>query len=120
MKIRAGFVSNSSSSSFIIKTKEDYKKLELNITVDLTKYFDLTKVSTIKQLQDAYIKKYFYKNLEDFYSFAGVSELEKFEKMSKEIEDGKNIYIGKIEYEDFLYSYLNNSNSAEFEIEVED
>jgi hypothetical protein len=79
MKIRSGFVSNSSSSSFIIAVKdEDNTKVSITFEVDLSAYADKP-ISTIEDLN-----KYF-----DY------DRSWKYEECRKAIENGKTILIGR-------------------------
>lgn len=106
--IRLGFVSNSSSSSFIISTnKTDVSvKVEINL-VDfietLGEYGEsgLTKIVKTKQELDEYYV--------DVYGWSECNTLEKilndeewirieYEKSLKEIESGKVVIFGEIDY----------------------
>jgi hypothetical protein len=84
MKTRNGFVSNSSSSSFIVAVN---KKLEgivsLTLEVDLNKYVE----SAISNVDD--LNKYFKKNYDEDYK-----ENEDYIDSKKAIENGKVIFAG--------------------------
>jgi hypothetical protein len=89
MKVRKGFVSNSSSSSFIIAAK-DIKNLKATIQfeVDLKDYISsYTKpITSLEQLKKYYIDDYGY-NEEDF------NESEEYKTCCKEIKKGKTILL---------------------------
>lgn len=55
MKIRSGFVSNSSSSSFIISSKEENPKIVVEIPV---KDLSHTKITSIEELKDYFLDNY--------------------------------------------------------------
>ena len=86
MKIRSGFVSNSSSSSFVVALPKDVKP-ELNIKIDLTKYIK-GKISTIKELNE-----YWKKNRDE------IDDL--YERCRKSIDLGEVVYIGWFSDEDY-------------------
>jgi len=104
MKIRSGFVSNSSSASFILSLDKgvDIKKIKTTLTVNL----DINKCDNRK-----------YKNIEEFKKDVESGKFpvddEEFEKCIKALEDGKTIVVGFVEsncFEDdiakiFLYLF---------------
>jgi len=89
MKIRNGFVSNSSSSSFIVALKKGAKaEATVTINIDFSNYGE--RIETIEQLKD-YIDCH----------YGSVSEvLDLFMKMEKAINDGKVIIAGSFSDED--------------------
>lgn len=108
MMIRLGFVSNSSSSSFIISTNKTDESVKVEI--DLVDFIEtlgeygesgLTKIVKTKQELDEYYV--------DVYGWSECNTLEKifndeewirieYEKSLKEIESGKVVIFGEIDY----------------------
>lgn len=105
MKIRLGFVSNSSSSSFIISSPNRPMKISYTVELDLNEIIDKT-IKTIKEL-DEYFEEF---------SFVKVDQLDPYQKETylkckKEIESGRNILIGEAsneDYNEFRALVLNN------------
>jgi hypothetical protein len=91
MKTRLGFVSNSSSSSFIVAVKKNSKPIGTitkTITVDLNNYAS----EPIKSVEDLY--EYFRENYgdkEDWYE----DILKSYKLALKEIANGKDILVGE-------------------------
>ena len=90
MKIRNGFVSNSSSSSFIVASKKG-SKVKLTLEVDLAEYGD--KIETIEQLNEYFITERYQKNIEDMISKDGY-EAERYNKCVKAIKEDKVVLLG--------------------------
>lgn len=115
MMIRLGFVSNSSSSSFIISTNktDETIKVEVNL-IDLIETFGeygesgLKRVVKTKQeLDEHYINEYGWSKcntLEKIFNDEEWIRIE-YEKILKEIESGKVVIFGEIDYNksDMLY-----------------
>jgi hypothetical protein len=82
MKVRSGFVSNSSSSSFIVAIKDEATvKVKVTFEADLEKYAR-RKISTIEELNE-YYKDYW-----------GGPDW-KYEECRKAIENGKVVLVGE-------------------------
>ena len=87
MKLRNGFVSNSSSSSFIIAAKDSSKlKTKIEIEVDLSDFLDEYEISTEHEL----LKKY----IDDFlYSLEELKDNKDYLKALEEIKKGNKIFF---------------------------
>ena len=91
MKIRTDYVTNSSSSSFIMARKEELSETARNIIVDfvtdemLGKKL-LTPDSSEEQIQEAFEEEYIDEEYQD--------------TIRKMLKEGKTIYNGWIEFED--------------------
>lgn len=91
MKIRTDYVTNSSSSSFIMARKEELSETARNIIVDfvtdqmLGKKL-LTPDSSEEQIQEAFEEEYIAEEYQD--------------TIRKMLKEGKTIYNGWIEFED--------------------
>jgi hypothetical protein len=90
MKIRDGFVSNSSSSSFIVAVPSRAKKLEIKVTVtgDLNDFID-ERIKTVQELDRYLIDEYGW----------DLNTLDKndkkiYEKCIKNLDKGKDILVG--------------------------
>lgn len=104
MKLRSGFVSNSSSSSFIVSVKGGKPIVTLQVEVDLSKYGE--EISTKKQL------------IEYFEDYHGLDSEEKilaeeytsdnYRTMLSEIEKGNVVIVGSFssEGDECLEAYL--------------
>lgn len=91
MKLRTGFVSNSSSSSFVVAVKKNGKatgKIIIKREVDLKQYADET-ITTTEQLYEHYLE--WHGEKEDWYP----EDIKSYKKALKEIANGKIILAGR-------------------------
>lgn len=102
MKIRNGFVSNSSSSSFIVAAKDrKHTKIKITIEVDLSKFvpqYCKSKpiATTVEELREIFREHFdFEEGAEDCEFFKG-----KFNAARKAIEKGEVIIVGSFSDED--------------------
>lgn len=100
MKVRKSFVTNSSSTSFILTSKKKHKKIEFTtkITVDLYKYIDAT-ISSKEDLDAYFYNDLYVGNLSNMSSY--YSEL--YDKYLNIIKNGEVIYICDCSNEDSDY-----------------
>ena len=91
MKVRAGFVSNSSSSSFIVAVDKPDAEVTITIKfkVDFSKYAE-NSFSSEKELMK------FFKEEGDYY---GISD-EQFERMLNAVQRGKTVHYGSFSDQD--------------------
>jgi hypothetical protein len=97
MKIRNGFVSNSSSSSFIVSCKDRTKaKITVSFEVDLAKYGDIIK--TVEELEQYYVELYGFDSIEELET--DVAAYDEFQKCKRAITKGEIIIMGSFSNED--------------------
>lgn len=106
MKIRNGFVSNSSSSSFILTTQLKRKsiedgKLTLTITVPLDSDLIESIISTKKELY-AHWESYYGESVDEMRKDSEyyADELEELEKLELLVDNGLTVIIGECSDED--------------------
>lgn len=96
MKVRKGFVSNSSSSSFVVAVDNDTStKITLSMEIDLADYGHV--LNTVEELDNYYLKEYVYglNTIEEWLKDEDDSWMhEQYKKSKKAIEDGKKVLIG--------------------------
>lgn len=111
-KIRTGFVSNSSSSSFIVVGKKGNDKAKVTLEIDL-KELSSSVANTLDELNSHIVFEYGYGDVdtveevlnEDWFS------KDKYEQLVKEIEAGNTVYFGTVSTEDYGVSetYIANN-----------
>lgn len=99
MKVREGFVSNSSTSSFIVAVDDggDVPKVTIQIEVDIARYADAT-IRTQEELDAYMIDRYAWgekQTLEEVFEDYGGDHLKiQYEQMQKAIQNGKVVLAG--------------------------
>jgi hypothetical protein len=91
MKIRVGFVSNSSSSSFIISS---FEKPKLTIEVDIEELSESI-IDNKEKLDEYFLDYYDYKTIEEMLADGDPLKKE-YEKCLTELQLGSKIYIGQV------------------------
>lgn len=88
MKIRTGFVSNSSSSSFVLSRDPKEKDTTISLTVSIK----------LSEIQEHCIKteKALREWIDDYYGDGDDYGEELFKKCLKEIENGQHILVGSV------------------------
>lgn len=95
MKKRFGFVSNSSSSSFIISSKEPITKLSVVIEVDLSKMSNFENICTLEELNIYMKNQYLYKKATDeelnneLNDYPHINEI--YQSLKSKIDSGETI-----------------------------
>ena len=103
MKLRYGFVTNSSSSSFIIGLKKDADGNYSESTIKaMIAFAEKTledvieeKITTVEELEKRYLEEYYYDTLEDLKEEEEYI-YDKFLEAKEVIENGGTIYFGCI------------------------
>jgi hypothetical protein len=117
MKIRSGFVSNSSSSSFIISSKND--KLTLTLTLQISEIVDKV-IANKEELDEYFLYEYGYNQTleelleEEYYK-------EKYNVCMNALKEGGKLYFGDVSNEDYdsigSFIYQNGFNGEKnFEV----
>jgi hypothetical protein len=103
MKVRQGFVSNSSSSSFIISSKESELCVNVPVILEPEKI-----ISSIEELDEYFLELY----LADALSELTKSEKENYDKCKDKLNNGEKIFIVCVKYteEDLLCELQQGKN----------
>ena len=99
MKIRSGFVSNSSSSSFVVAVKEGETKITVTTEFDLADSARAT-CRTIEDLNEHFLEEWAYghDSIEEFLNDSEeVWATEHYKKAKEAIENGKVVMFGSFE-----------------------
>ena len=105
MKIRNGFVTNSSSSSFVIAKKDNFSKEEEQIIIEYVKKNMFgKKIASTKEELDEFFKENYYEDVNDE-SFKNSYKYKKYQKALEAIENGLSIYSDWICFEECEYNY---------------
>jgi len=96
MKIRCGFVSNSSSSSFVVAIG-DKSEVTLTIKADLSRFADVT-ISTIEELDEYIIDEWGWSKANTIDAIIADSQYAKrvYEGAREAIEGGKRVLFGRL------------------------
>lgn len=119
MKIRNGFVSNSSSSSFIIAaSKETNTKIKIEIEKDISELSD-EEIKTIDALNGYFVDQYGYDwdCIEDMMKLDNNNETKKsYLKCKRVINAGGTIFVGSLANDngDDIESYLYNNGIKQY------
>ena len=113
MKIRNGFVSNSSSSSFIVAVdNEEDTKVKVSVDVDLKDYG--TVIRNIEELDEYFKKRHYIEKLEEMDEYLK----ESYNNCKNVIHNGKIIVDGSFSSEgDPLESFLCENGLGNLDIE---
>ena len=109
MKVRDGFVSNSSSSSFVIGVEPETEGFEVVLKVSFDD-LNATRISTLKELDAYYTDEYVWKSEDLLEALEEEQVLEEYQRAVKVINEGKVIYCGSVGNDygspiaNFLYS----------------
>lgn len=101
MKKRTGFVSNSSSSSFIIASDKKPEEIYVSVSVPLSSiYCSEESIFSEEDLKEQLCEDWSYETFEDFLEGEGNYGKEIFEKKLKYIKEGKNLYVANCSNEE--------------------
>jgi hypothetical protein len=99
MKIRQLFVSNSSSSSFILALKKDQSsKVKVSFDIDLEDLCDRDAIKSQKELDDAFIDIWgsSEETIEELLEELGKHAQAEYKEAKKALEEGKVLYFGEV------------------------
>ena len=109
MKVRMGFVSNSSSSSFVVAVGQE-TEVTLTVKADLTRFADYT-IVTLQQLEEYIVEEYGWRDMDTLEAILEDSSYVKeiYEGARAAIETGKRVLFGNFSsegYDDPLEQFL--------------
>lgn len=110
MKIRSGFVSNSSSSSFVISA-DDQDTTEITIRVDISNFIS-KRIKTKEELLEYMIDEYGHKTEESILSDSYCGDI--YSKSLQEIDKGKVVCFGSVSNDDYDNPIANYLYQTEF------
>lgn len=101
MKTRNSFVSNSSSSSFILALKDKKtRKITVHLEVNLDELTDRI-ISKPQELEEAWLSDYGYDDIDELFEDYGENYRKRYEKCLEALEQGKTIMMGSVSNEDY-------------------
>ncbi len=103
MKTRLGFVTNSSSSSFILATGKEFTKEQDEIILNYAKEILLGNVvASTKEELDEFFKSFYDIDVskKDWEDSCSVNRAKYYKEAKKAIEEGKEIRIGRVDFEE--------------------
>jgi hypothetical protein len=98
MKIRTGFVSNSSSSSFLLAADKETTKLTMTVNIDVDEFVQYT-ISNIKELGRYYSEELEYEKDDDGSFLFNQRELRKYNALLDILNSGKELHFVSISSE---------------------
>lgn len=113
MKIRSGFVSNSSSSSFVLVTNTKNSNVKVKVEFDMSGFIDKT-LSTIEELQDWFLEYHDYdiqdSTFDELLEEVDEYEKEQYKKYKAHIDKGFSVHLGDLDQHEYP-SLINNLNN---------
>jgi len=100
MKQRNGFVSNSSSSSFIVALEKGQStKVKITLEVDLADFADNKIIKTPKALKKFILEWHGYETIEDYFADYGEEEEKQYNRCLEVLSQGKTLLMGSVSNE---------------------